>query len=137
MITEDYVSPEIAVLLKKKGFNEECDVAYSKINGEYLLNDVVDDYGYGSTNSYLECKNEMSAPTLQMACKWLREVYGLFISIGNDDLNYNWQIIDVKNRTDNLDPTYLTESHAGYETYEEAVEAALKYSLSEKLLYEL
>jgi len=61
--------------------------------------------------------------------KWLREVHGLFISIGNDDLNYNWQIFDIKNRTKDLDPTCLTESYAGYRKFEQACEAACIYAL--------
>lgn len=124
MITEDYVSFGIAALLKKKGFSEECNT-YFISDDEIAAIPVKRDFNNHGIF--------LSAPTLQLAMKWLREVHGLFISIGNDDLNYNWQIIDVKNRTDNLDPTYLTESHAGYETYEEAAEAALKYSLLEKI----
>jgi len=122
MITEDYVSFEVAKLLKEKGFNEECDVAYSKINGEYLLNDVVDDYGYGSTNSYLECKNEMSAPTLQMAMKWLR-TKKLIILIGVSKNNYyNAKILDTRSNG------YV--KIGGYDAYEEAEEEAIKYCLT-------
>ena len=50
----------------------------------------------------------------------------MFICIGNDDLNYCWQVFDVINRTDSFDPTCITESRAGYESYEEACEDAIK-----------
>ena len=36
MITEDYVSYEVAKLLKEKGFDEPCECAYSE-EGQYLL----------------------------------------------------------------------------------------------------
>ena len=121
-ITEDYVPFETARLLKEKGFNEECKTYFISDN-EIALIPIKRDFN--NHGIYL------SAPTLQMAMKWLREVHGLFISIGNDDLDYNWQIIDVKNRTDNLDPTCLTESYAGYVTYEDAIEAAIKYCLTQ------
>ena len=120
MITEDYVSFEIAGLLKEKGFDVECNT-YFISDSEICAIPIKRDFN--NNGIYL------SAPTHQMVMKWLREVHGLFISIGNDDLGYNWQIMDVKNRTDNCDPTCLTESYAGYGSYEDAVEAALKYSL--------
>jgi hypothetical protein len=66
---------------------------------------------------------------IQMAMKWLREKYGIFIAINNDDLDFNWQCYDLINRGSTLDPKILSESYAGYKTYEEAVESALKYVL--------
>ena len=113
MIKEEYVSFETAKLLKEKGFNQVTIDSY-RANGQLR-------------GEYKSCN--YPCPTQQMACRWLREVHGLFISIGNDDLDYNWQIFDVKNRTEDLDPTCLTESYAGYKTYEEAVEVAIKYCL--------
>lgn len=123
-ITEDYVSFEIAKLLKEKGFDIRCNTYYISDNEIAALSITRDFNNHGI---YL------SAPTHQMAMKWLREVHGLFISIGNDDLGYNWQIMNVDIRSDNGDPTYLTDSYAGYKSYEDTVEAALKYSLSEKI----
>ena len=108
MITEDYCSFEIAKLLKK-GFNEPCTE----------LNKL--------------CLRDGEKPVLkvthQKAMKWLREVHGIFIAINNDDLDFNWQCYDLINRGSTLDPNILSESYAGYKTYEKAVEAALKYSL--------
>jgi hypothetical protein len=122
MITEDYCSYEVAKLLKNKGFDEECIGAYSETN-------------HTITKFEPNVKNSevgplmYSAPTHQMAMKWLREVYGIFIAINNDDLDFNWQCYDLINRGSTLDPKILSESYAGYKTYEEAVEAALKYCL--------
>jgi hypothetical protein len=118
-ITEDYVSFEIAKLLKEKGFDEPTTGTY--------YNGTFEHHNANRWNSKFIIP--ISAPTLQMVMKWLREVHGLFISIGNDDLDYNWQIFDIKNRTKDLDPTCLTESYAGYIKYEQAAEAAIKYCL--------
>lgn len=121
VITEDFVSFETAALLKKKGFSEECNTYFISDN-EIAAIPIKRDFN--NHGIYL------SAPTLQMVMKYMREVHGLFISIGNDGIDYNWQIINVKNRTDKKDPTYLTGSNAGYGTYEEAVEDAIKYCLT-------
>lgn len=57
-ITEDYVSFEVAKLLKEKGFDvDECEVHY----------DMLDHTQYEIT--------------IQMAMKWLREVHNIDISI--------------------------------------------------------
>ena len=127
-IEEDYVSFETAKLLKEKGFDVRCPMIYTA-DGEMLYTDVKHHNMYAVTNKQLEYYTDIIAPTLQMAMKWLREMHGLFVSIGNDDLDYNWQIFDIKHRTKDLDPTCLTESYAGHRKYEQACEAAIKYCL--------
>lgn len=128
-ITEDYVSFETAKLLKKKGL----DADISSPHAVYSLNDgtFINLLQFIGNTSFINYNLEkcIVAPTLQMTMKWLREMHGLFISIGNDDLDYNWQIFDIENRTEDLDPTCLTDSYAGHEKYEQACEAAIKYCL--------
>ena len=120
MVQEEYISFETAKLLKEKGFDEDFDADivkwYNVDGGDENLCSLVDFRAY-------------KCPSLAMMMKWLREIHGLFISIGNDDLDYNWQIFNVRNRTKDLDPTCLTDSYAGYRKYEEACEAAIKYCL--------
>ena len=70
MITEDYVSFETAKLLKKKGFNEDCYTCY--------LIDEIQHYDYESRNRDL-IEGVISAPTLQMTMKWLREIHNIDI----------------------------------------------------------
>ena len=68
-LKEDYVSLEIAKLLKEKGFDEECF--------KYAIND-----GIYNKGDYVICSAEDSVvgiPTLQMAMKWLREVHNVCI----------------------------------------------------------
>ena len=74
-ITEDYCSYEVAKLLKGKGFDWECI--------SYYVDDEPDDIKYsfcGETNSIWESRC-CSAPTLQMAMKWLREVHNMYYEI--------------------------------------------------------
>ena len=116
MITEDYVSFEMAKLLKEKGFNERIPHWYDdeeflhKNTGLYLCNST-------------ELDGCITAPTLQMAMKWLREVYGLFIRITEDITGnvFEWSVYQ-KNYGCKAS-TYVEDS------YEEACEAAIKYCL--------
>lgn len=118
-ITEDYVSFETAKLLKEKGFNEECFALYNPdgmlIQSGIRLNNI----------QVGRVKGSYSTPTQQMAMRWLREKHNIdilitlggfiekgkvyFCSVYKNLIRYG----DLKERL----------------TYEDAVEAALKYSL--------
>lgn len=134
-ITEDYVSFEIAVLLKEKGFVGEreigCRCGFYEQNKEYpsQINLVYDDLN----NSELEC-NECLRFTHQMALKWLREVHKWSIQVFPvfDNLKWCYDIYELKIQKYQSRPNLL--SNVDYDTYEEAVEAALKYTL-ENLIY--
>ena len=110
MIKEDYVSFEVAKLLEEKGFNEPCYTCY--------LNKELSHYDYLSTNFEL-IDNAFSAPTLQMACKWLREVHNIYIWVQPNSCKEGLHDAHVKD----------TWAGIGYKSYEEAVEVALKYCL--------
>ena len=122
MITEDYCSYEVAKLLKEKGFDEPTWTRYED-NDEVIFGDK-----YNWNNSPM---GQISAPTHQMAMKWLREVHniGIFpstythISDRKVIHSYGTAIINLK--------TYelMTDSYLSNDTYEEAVETALKYCL--------
>ena len=73
-ITEDYVSFETAKLLNEKGFDTPVWTRYEN-DGD---NKVIFGDKYNWNNSPM---GQISAPTLQMAMKWLREVHGLHISL--------------------------------------------------------
>ena len=119
MITEDYVSFEVAKLLKEKGFNEECLMAY--IDGElfnYYDSDFPSEYELENDGSEV-----IDVPTLQMAMKWLREVHNIFIEIkfGLGGC-YVWAIVDMSNNI-------VTNVDALMGFYEQACESAIKYCL--------
>lgn len=112
MITEDFVSYEVAKLLKEKGFVIPCDWLYCS------------DGTFGHRNSLWD-KEMFPAPTLQMAMKWLREIYGIdiVIEISNPsvkDRKYYCMIWDGNNNSYILDL---------FNSYEEATESAIEYCL--------
>ena len=123
MITEDYVSFETAKLLKEKGFDENCSRSYVK---DKLA------VSQGFNNSYYTtmysdgCYRPISAPTLQMAMKWLREKYNIHIEPRYFQTSniYRYVIIHSPIRIENIDsrPQY-------FNTYKEACEAAIKHCL--------
>lgn len=128
MIKEDYVSFEVAKLLKEKGFVGESEIGdrcgFYEQNKEYpsQINLVYDDLN----NSELEC-NECLRFTHQMAMKWLREVHNRYIEICTD-IAYNSKDIVFRPTIFDKKLNYLWESD-NYSTYEEACEAAIKYCL--------
>lgn len=130
-ITEDYVSYETAKLLKERGFDEECRAIYEE--GILRINTLCE-YHNSELSSYV------CAPTLQMALKWLREAHNIEISIsygfpfvdGKQVYKYFWCPVVVKE--DRLeypmdDPNTSEFSEEMADSYEQAVEAAIKYAL--------
>ena len=124
MIKEDYCSYEVAKILKEKGCNESCYTRY--------VEKEISHYDYSSTN-YELIDGVISCPTIQMTMKWLREIHNKHCDIGYDiDLHWFFQIIDLKETVEYDYPEtkyYHTENETGFNSYEEAVEAALKYVL--------
>ena len=106
-INEDYVSYEIAQLLKEKGFDGEIHITFDKV-------------GYTQPSI-----------THQMAMKWLRKKYNIYISIQPDfpsDKDYKicW-CCSVNILYENCISTKWYQCYV--ETYEEAAETAIKYCL--------
>lgn len=115
MITEDYVSFETAKLLKEKGFDEITPLSYRLLDG---------------FSQEITCRNSLdegmvSMVTLQMATKWLREVYKIHIVIYpyGDYSCDNYQFDVYK------DNSLVVSKDDGYITYEQTCEAAIKYCL--------
>ena len=121
MITEDYCSYEVAKLLKEKGFNESCYTCY--------VEKEISHYDYSSTN-YELIDGVISCPTLQMAMKWLIEEKNILIVIEPHDYDY----INEKSKSFSWSlwiggNYYECIESKDYPSYEEAIEAALKYCL--------
>jgi len=152
MITEDYVSFETAKLLKEKGFSENTACKYAGEGG--ITEKWYDDYrervlrfdlkeGYlieppmEYKDQYEIIGNTISAPTLQMAVKWLREDKKILISIFcHIDKGYWFCIqhfIDLPYKFATSESIHRKEEILGkiqyYDTYEQACEAAIKYCL--------
>lgn len=137
MITEDYVSYEVAKLLKEKGFDEICD---HYIDCHWEEDGVL---------LHIPCKSSdllfgYMCPTHQMAMKWLREKHNIHISV-SPIVDY----VEDADRRKYMENVYwafdFMNSESGefieipnndyrFGTYDEAVEAALKYCLTELIL---
>ena len=126
MIEEDYVSFELAKMLKEKVFDEPT---MSFFRGDKII---------WQQAFY---PTDIKRPTLQMAQKWLREVHKLYISLFTFDYQfdeYGWMfLIKPLKYTEDIgwcwNSDYVHEkkwsNDIKYNTYEEAVEAAIKYCL--------
>lgn len=125
MITEDYCSFEVAKLLKEKGFDELCIFKYNNEDIRIKAGVAIDEW----QNSELD-DNECSAPTHQMAMKWLRvEKYVLiFIVPAKDEDGNLTYCADVWTWNEDEGIYEPTWAFANY-IYEKSVEAAIKYSL--------
>lgn len=123
MITEAYVSFEVAKLLKEKGFDEPTWTRYEDDN-EVIFGDK-----YDWNNSPM---GQISAPTHQMAVAWLREEKNILIYVYpvidlpvKNNYTFYWRWDGKKKRHD---APHIGDKH-NYESPEQATEAALKYSL--------
>lgn len=120
MITEDYVSFEIAKLLKEKGFDsEDCFAFYNK-NGEIGFLQT-----FGDITDYYDLENPVIAPTHQMAMKWLREVHDLWCEIAPEGKGL-WCAEIYSLREEEFIPGSIIHKN---KSYKESVEAILKYCL--------
>ena len=75
MITENYVSFEVAKILKENGFDERCRQYYYKDNLILSRSGIYNE----ELNNYKEVGEGWSAPTLQMVMNWLEEVHHILV----------------------------------------------------------
>lgn len=131
MITEDYVSFAIAKLLKEKDFDKDVlitDWWYDEKGDAHKRQN----YSYSGAPVYYK-ETCCHAPTLQMAMKWLREAHKL-----NIELVLNQDVQDLESVIKNYYHFNVSRldrfaNEGGdckfYNSYEEAVESAIKYCL--------
>ena len=120
-LTESYVSFDTAVLLKEKGFDVPTREHYYS-NG--IMSSVITEYNQWNDNSDM-----FSAPTQQLTMRWLRETTNYELNVFCTEVDENFKrgySYDIYNVIDVEEKSY--QEH-GFNTYEEAVEAALKCCL--------
>jgi hypothetical protein len=122
-ITEDYVSFEIAKLLKEKGFNVPVRTFYNpKYRGEKVSDGTaLINYNADPEDGSVLC----SAPTVQMARKFINKVKGIcnFITADDDGKYYFW--VAYKK------PSYVKRrSEKVFDSYEECADDLVKYCLT-------
>jgi hypothetical protein len=109
---ECYVSLEVAKLLKEADFDWETFGYNNKL---------------GFFHRAIPHHGETSAPTLDMAQKWLREVKNANIEISYDKERM-WNVIDIFDIDKEVTfDNYYYEKY--FDTYEEAQEAGIKKAL--------
>ena len=119
MITEDYVSYEVAKLLKEKGFNEPtCG---------YYHDDYMNTLLIATASCHNGSINAIAAPTLQMAMKWLREVHNLHIDVDQSEGNWNPTVLELE---DWICAVKFGDNIPIQDSYEDACEVAIKYCLT-------
>lgn len=120
---EDYVSLEVAKLLKEKGFDEPCETEMNIYLGTW----VYCDYDHvGVRNSNLPT-NKASYPTLYEAQKWIRDKHNVNIVVEPEiDENTDKKI----GYCFDLYTDFPSVAYSGvYKTYEEALNAGILESL--------
>lgn len=132
MIKEDYVSFEVAKLLKEKGFNEECEYFYDEYNDNecVICSNGVSAYNNDEHSTYY------SRPTLQITMKWLRIEHNIHIEphIVKTKHSYGYMpnYIDLKELKQHFPFDEFDFSNADKYaciTYDKACETTIKYCL--------
>ena len=129
---ESIVSYETAKLLKQAGFNDTCRAFWKVWNGKTNLYncDKGQCFDYCCNNMFEmyndSAEENVAAPTLQMAMKWLRETHNLFV-----DTYYDYDFREgYKFSIHKLTKGTTLETHnENYSTYEEACEEGIKHCL--------
>ena len=136
---EYHVSFEVAKLLKEVGFDWKCNGVFLSEDGTqyaFIKADAACDNNNSKYNPY-----NISAPTLDVAQRWLREVKGIYIEIttienkravtNSDGWTFHYEYgkptfdCDIKDeRCEDMCTLYDS-----FDTYEEAQEAGIKKAL--------
>ena len=121
---ECYVSLEVAKLLKEAGFDWHTNLVY--VDDKLLTNPYTEDWNNTIPDTYT------SAPTLEVAQRWLREEKGMDVIIyvfgGSPDKTYTYEANTWTTWKNDMvvDKEYIGNS---YTTYEGAQEAGIKKAL--------
>lgn len=115
MNKEDYVSLEVAKLLKEKGFMEDASYCFDN-DGELHFNRIKINH-----NQHSEV---YSAPSLYEAAKWMRERWGINISADRNVRVCKWFY-----RRCNIHCGFKHLSDSCYKTYEDALNAGILEAL--------
>lgn len=130
MTKERYVSLAVAMLLRDKGFNEECTKLYDINNG--LVFDVDEIH-----NSELSKFNDLiTRPTQAMACDWVEETFNISTEVWVGIIGYRVSIsyaLKDPNIASNViqdDMPCGDKSDGSWSSKELAYNEALKYVLT-------
>ena len=121
-MNEDYVSLEVARLLKEKGFDSHYSTHFYKNN---KLECYIED-----RKKYWLQKDEYAAPTLYMAQKWLRETKNIHIDVYRNAGGWLYNLTKADNGTLIAEGKSLGPNNGrSSDTYEEVLCAGILYAL--------
>ena len=128
---ETYVSLEVAKLLKEAGFDWKC-IRYYQNDDETLYGPLVEQYKLVETNFNVApvYMNQYSAPTLDVAQRWLREVKNIQIIASPLSGSKKWTPLIAKDfwlLHEGISGIALTPEN--FDTYELALEVGIKKAL--------
>lgn len=137
MNDKDFVSLEVAKLLKEKGFDEECVAYYAGDKLAYICaNTRGADVKMIENMSVIYKDCAVLAPTLSQAQKWLVEKHQIYVSVNmyGDSVDVEGKKIEEWNYwgfevyyTTSL--YHICESHEEYDSYEEALNDGISKAL--------
>lgn len=134
-MNEDFVTFELSIKLKEKGFNDKC--FYHWNNGELLCNTCNSESRVTTTDLLMSCNYLVAqfnvehdnvvcdAPTIAQVLKWLRKEKNIHIEIRIFTIGYGFDIYTI-NPTNKVAWSRTIE----YKTYEEAAISGIKHVLS-------
>ena len=118
MIHEEICTYEVCKLAKEKGFPQDVFGTCEMKSSCYL-----EDGRFHKDGCIYPIEDAYTAPTQSLLQRWLREEKGLHITVPFDNNEFWWQIKNLANG----DSEY--GEALGFDTYELALEDALKYAL--------
>ena len=134
---EYYVSCEVAKLLKEAGFDWECNGIFISEDGNqyaFIKIDAACDSNNSKYNQY-----NISAPTLDVAQRWLRDVKSIAVYVcpsyePNKFVTANvverwimkWQVVALHYDIESDEINLGDVDEEMFDTYEEALEAGIK-----------
>jgi hypothetical protein len=116
-ITEDYVSLELAHILKSKGFDVITHMFYNEYYNNALMVNI---NGLKNTSS----DSFISAPTHQMVIQWIWKNLGMWISIRHGLKYFVFNIYDSNHGT-----RYIADTEE-HKKIHNVTESAIKYVLT-------
>ena len=130
MIEDSYVSFETAKLLKEKGFDVAVRTSIELIYLDRDDTEMIFHLDADNWNAY-SSEHRLSCPTLQLACKWMREVHNLCIEPYRTASGYLYTISKIWTGSEIYSDEFNgdDEDSGQWTTYEKACEAAIKYCL--------
>ena len=136
-MNEDYVSHSLAVALKAAGFDWHCRAAWHYEGSEWnFIKDYASKCLYPKEipdwhSASLDTPYIVSAPTLAMAQKWLREKKGIDVLVYNCACGYLWEVSKAMNGTGLIlfDEKGDDENSGCWTSYESALAAGIETAL--------